>query len=205
MFCSCCSHYHHRQHCECGLCALHVERSIISFAHHTPAQAYLGFTWRSGAGFDTEIARWAVAPASAITRLDGEPIGGRRDLEDLNFRVRFCVLMFCVQPHFPQVEILIQNSVAFNMRVVETALHRKFHQNLHRLWQKIGAGSYYMPQRRGHTGKLRSSRVVVWFVSRLQQYQKDNALISSVFIVYAPRSAAAALAFKDALPISARV
>ena len=123
---------------------LHVERSIIYFAHHTPAQAYIGFTWRSGAGFDTEIARWAVATASAITRLDGEPIGGRQDLEALKFRVRFCVLMFCVQPHFPQVEILIQNSVAFNMRVVETALHRKFHQNTHRLWQKIGAGSYYL-------------------------------------------------------------
>jgi hypothetical protein len=46
---------------------------------------------------------------------------------------------------------------------------------------------------------------VVWFVSRLQQYQQDNALISSVFIVYAPRSAAAALAFKDALLMCASV
>ena len=40
--------------------------------------------------------------------------------------------------------------------------------------------------------------------SLMQQIQKDNALISCVFIVYAPRAAASQLAFSGRLPLFVR-
>jgi hypothetical protein len=43
-----------------------------------------------------------------------------------------------------QVEELASDNFAYNMRMLETSLHRAFHHNPARLWSKIGAGSYFL-------------------------------------------------------------
>jgi hypothetical protein len=43
-----------------------------------------------------------------------------------------------------QVEELASNNFAYNMRMMETSLHRAFHDNPARLWTAIGAGSYFL-------------------------------------------------------------
>jgi hypothetical protein len=43
-----------------------------------------------------------------------------------------------------QVEELDSDMFAFNMRMMETKAHRKFHDYHVRLWSCIGAGSYFI-------------------------------------------------------------
>jgi hypothetical protein len=42
------------------------------------------------------------------------------------------------------VEVLHSSRFAYNCRVLETRLHRKFHSMINRLWRQIGAGYYCM-------------------------------------------------------------
>lgn len=132
--------------------------------------AYIGFTWRSGRGFDIEVARWANQRdrrcKPAITRLDETPITDLQDLLDLDF----------------QVETLHRSAFAFNCRVLETELHRSFKHSNNRLWTNVGSGSYF----------LKDEDI---------QHQRDNALISSVFIVYAPCNVVSHLSLHNRLPL----
>jgi hypothetical protein len=43
-----------------------------------------------------------------------------------------------------QVEEIASNNFAYNMRMMETSLHRAFHDNPARLWNARGAGSYFL-------------------------------------------------------------
>jgi hypothetical protein len=97
--------------------------------------AYVGFTTRSDSGFDTEVAAWVTSRraqqfAPAVTQLDGTLFKNRQDLEDFGFKV----------------EILHQHQFAYNCRMLETKIHRAFHASHHRLWRKVGSGSYYLKE-----------------------------------------------------------
>jgi hypothetical protein len=63
-----------------------------------PWQLYAGFTTRSDAGFDAEVAAWVTARraqqyAPAVTQLDGVLFKNRQDLEDVGFKV--CCFLLC--------------------------------------------------------------------------------------------------------------
>lgn len=45
-----------------------------------------------------------------------------------------------------EMEVLHSSRFAYNCRVLETRLHRKFHSMINRLCSRIGAGSYYMSE-----------------------------------------------------------
>lgn len=156
---------------------------------------YIGFTKYSFGepGFLREICRWAFKrvnkigePTSAITKRDGLEITSWKDLEDLGFEVRLmlrCNAVCC--PSYAvvmQVQVLHTSSFAFNERVLETRMHRKYHTYPSRLWMKIGAGSYYMSE------------------AALNE-QLENARISCVFIVHAPPSVCDSLYFSGNLPL----
>jgi hypothetical protein len=80
---------------------------------------------------------------------------------------RVCLCVLNLTQKVSQVEVLHTCSFAFNCRVLETGLHRRFKDNHNRLWQKTGAGSY----------RLKDADI---------EYQQENALISTLFLVYAP-------------------
>ncbi len=68
----------------------------------THAQAYIGFTWRSGAGFEEEISPWALSNSTAaVQRKDGALIRSWADLEAMGFgvRVTLCVLTLTLITH----------------------------------------------------------------------------------------------------------
>ncbi len=82
----------------------HLVRSPCFFTRLTPCtpfilpwQLYSGFTTRSDAGFDTEVAAWVTARraqqyAPAVTLLDGTLFKNRKHLEDFGFKV-YCFLL----------------------------------------------------------------------------------------------------------------
>jgi hypothetical protein len=115
--------------------------------------AYIGFTWRSGKGFDLEVARWANEGdgryTPAITRRDGQPIAKLQDLLDLGFQVETLHLGSIKKKpnsHPSQVETLHRSAFAFNCRVLETELHRSFKHSDNRLWLNVGSGSYFLKE-----------------------------------------------------------
>ena len=82
------------------------------------------------------------------------------------------------------MEVLHSSRFAYNCRVLETRLHRKFHSAINRLWSHIGAGSYYLSE-------------------QALLHQHEYALISKVFIVYAPLSVKERLHFRKSVPMHA--
>lgn len=132
---------------------MHCELCFVLFfasAHPClPTQAYIGFTWRSGKGFEEEVARWALCHRNlnpAITRLDGRLISNLQDLLDLGFGSRCLIIHLIRAPnsHLLQVETLHRSTFAFNCRVLETELHRSFKTSTNRLWANVGSGSYFL-------------------------------------------------------------
>ena len=87
-----------------------------------------------------------------------------------------CLCVLTLAQTVSQVEVLHTSSFAFNCRVLETGLHRRFKKSINRLWQKTGAGSY----------RLKPEDI---------QFQQDNALITTLFLVYAPLAVAENLLF----------
>jgi hypothetical protein len=88
--------------------------------------------------------------------------------------------------HNIKMEVLHSSRFAYNCRVLETRLHRKFHSAINRLWSHVGAGSYYLSE-------------------QALLHQKEYALISKVFIVYAPLSVIERLHFRMSVPMHAVV
>ena len=107
-----------------------------------------------------EIARWASSTQwatnggrcpPAIRRRNGSLIETWEDLKGMGFEVRACtchILFELVSDSLStQMEVLHSSSFAYNCRVMETRLHREFKESVNRLWSKIGAGSYYLPEK----------------------------------------------------------
>jgi hypothetical protein len=103
--------------------------------------ASIGFSMLDGPAFVREMARWASSlkwanPSfpPAITSRDGVPIETWEDLESMGFQVSVASCIFthlCNISCTPfslnsKVEILHSSRFAYNCRVLETRLHRKF-------------------------------------------------------------------------------
>lgn len=101
-----------------------------------------------------------------------------------------------------QMEVLHSSNFAYNCRVMETRLQREFQSSNNRLWSCIGAGSYYLSEK---AIKVHNVGVIchLFVLTHVMQNQLDYALISKVFIVYAPLSVASSLFFRASLPIHA--
>jgi len=123
-------------------------------------QVYIGFSAMDGVAFMKEIARWASSTQwatnggrcpPAIRRRNGSLIETWEDLKGMGFEVRACtchILFELVSDSLStQMEVLHSSSFAYNCRVMETRLHREFKESVNRLWSKIGAGSYYLPEK----------------------------------------------------------
>ena len=80
------------------------------------------------------------------------------------------------------VEVLYRNMLVCNARMVETGLHKALWDNRNRLWRCIGAGSYY---------------------NRPEQIKEQlkNAVIATVFVVYAPVTLQHRFRFASSLPL----
>jgi hypothetical protein len=112
-----------------------------------------------------------------------------------------CLCVLTLAHTFSQWEVLHRSSLAYNVRVLETGLHRRFKESLNRLWQLTGAGSYHTKPEdiQVHSAAL-AMCAIIFSLCLSQQYQQDNALISSLFIVYAPLAVADDLLFTSNLP-----
>jgi hypothetical protein len=102
-----------------------------------------------------------------------------------------------------QMEVLHSSSFAYNCRVMETRLHREFKHSANRMWSYIGAGSYYLSEKAIQVHNRDICHLFVLTQCGMLQNQLDNALISKVFIVYAPLSVASSLFFRASLPMHA--
>ena len=78
--------------------------------------------------------------------------------------------------------MLYRNMLVCNARMVETGLHKALWDNRNRLWRCIGAGSYY---------------------NRPEQIKEQlkNAVIATVFVVYAPVTLQHRFRFASSLPL----